>query len=388
MSVDSFIFSVLLLINALMTLAMLLAARTLGQPRMALLLAGAFGCNVLMYVADAIYIFFYRGDIWLNLLVSAMAMIPAILAATAYRFRSELPLHLGRIAVSYALAILVILWFSLADPNRGLRSAVVPIYAAAVLLYGMTALLRPGRRRRLGEWPIILTSFAMAGIEIAGGLVLAAMGNDKSQELEQAYTLIIFLGLPAMTVAAGVFSLYLLAGDLAERLRVAADTDSLTGAPNRRAIEATGKRLIEEARAAGRPLTMAICDVDRFKEINDLYGHGHGDEVLCRLTALFHSHLASSHHYGRFGGEEFILFFPGSDAEAARRHVEELRAQVMAIRIGDLPLRPTVSFGVASLSAGDCLLADIIKRADRALYASKEAGRNRTTIDRQAAPAF
>lgn len=388
MSIDSFIFSVLLLINALMALAMLLAARTLGQPKMAWLLAGAFGGNVLMYISNAIYLFFYRGDIWLNLLVSALAMIPVHFAAAAYRMRSGLPLHLRRVAISYSFAMLVILWFSIGDPNRGFRSAVVPIYAAAILLYGTTALLRPGRRLRLGERPIIITSFAMAAIEIAGGLVLAAMGNETSPRLEHAYTLIIFLGLPALTVAAGVFSLYLLAGDLAERLRVAADTDSLTGAPNRRAIEATGARLIAEARAAGRPLTMAICDVDHFKEINDLYGHSHGDEVLCRLTALFRDHLARSEYHGRFGGEEFVLFFPGRDAESAREQVEELRAQVMAIRIGDLPLRLTASFGVASLGVADHILADIIKRADRALYASKEAGRNRTTVDRQAQPAF
>lgn len=388
MSADIFIFSILLIVNALMTVAMALAARSLGQPKVAYLLAIAFGTNVLMYVADAIYIFRFHDNVPLDFVVSLMAMIPPILAATAYRLRSGLPLLLGRVAASYAAAACLLLWFGFIDPNRGYRGAVVPLYAAAILVFGTTALLRPGRRLRLGEQPILLTTYAMAAIEICGGLVLAAMRNRPTPELEQAYKLIVFLGLPGLTVAAGIFSLYLLAGDLAERLRIAADTDSLTGAPNRRAIEVAGAAMMAEARNSRRPLTIAICDVDHFKEINDLHGHGHGDEVLCRLTALFREHLGDTQRYGRFGGEEFILFFPDTDAEGARRQVEALRAGIMAIRIRDLPLRLTASFGVAGMSRSDHVLADIIKRADRALYTSKESGRNRTTVDRQAAPAI
>ena len=387
-SVDIFIFTVLLVVNGLMALAMLLAARSLGQPRIATILALAFGTNVLLYIADAIYIFRFRGNLQINLIVSMIAMTPPILAATAYRLRSGLPLHLGRLAASHLLATGVVLWFSYVDPNRGYRSAVVPIYAASVLVFGTTALLRPGRRLRLGERPIIFTSYALAAIELCGGLVLAAMRNQPTPALEQAYKLIIFLALPGLTVAAGIFSLYLLAGDLAERLRIAADTDSLTSAPNRRAIEATGRRMMEGARDGERPLTIAICDVDHFKEINDLYGHDHGDEVLCRLSALFRERLDGADHYGRFGGEEFVLFFPGNDPEEARRRVEVLRTEIMTIRIGDLPLELTASFGVAGMSRTDRILADIIKRADRALYASKEAGRNRTTVDRQTQPVF
>jgi diguanylate cyclase (GGDEF)-like protein len=383
-SADTFIFTILLIVNALMALAMMLAARTLGQPKTAYILAGAFGGNVLLYIADGIYFFLFRGNLALNLLVSAIAMTPPILAATAYRLRSGLPLYLGRIAACHLAATGLILWFSYVDPNRGYRSAIVPLFAASVLIFGTTGLLRTGRRLRLGERPIIITSYALAAIEIGGGLVLAAMRNKPTPALEQAYTTIVFLGLPGLTVAAGIFSLYLLAGDLAERLRIAADTDSLTGAPNRRAIEMTGARMMDEARTAGHPLTIAICDVDRFKEINDLHGHGHGDEVLCRLTGLFRGQLAETEDYGRFGGEEFILFFPGSDLEQARSRVEALRKRIMEIRLEDLPLRLTASFGVAGMSLTDHSLADIIRRADRALYASKEAGRNRTTVDRQA----
>lgn len=380
MPINLFIFAVLLLVNALMAVAMLLASRTLGQPKMALLLACAFGGNVLLYLTDAIYIYLFHGHVWISILVSATAMIPSIFAASAYRMRSGLPLRLKLLIGALIIGLLLIWWLSTGYPNRGLREAVVPFYAAAVLLFAMSGLLRRGHKLRLGERPILITTCAMAAVEAAGGMVLAAMGNDKSPALQQAYMLIIFLGLPAMTVGAGIFSLYLLGGDLAERLRIAADTDSLTGAPNRRAIEATGNRLMAEARASGQPLAIAICDVDHFKDINDIHGHGRGDEVLCRLTALFRDMLPDPDHFGRFGGEEFILLFPNSDTDTAHKHVEALRSRIMAMSIDDHPEEFTASFGVARMVPRDHLLADIIKRADWALYASKQAGRNRTTV--------
>ena len=382
-STDIFIFTVLLLINALMALTMLLAARTLGQPKVAMFLAAAFGGNVLLYIGDALYHFHYRGDIWVNLAVSAIALLPPIFAASAYRLRAGLPSRRGFFAASFSVAMLLILLFSTALPNVGLRSAVVPLYAAAILMFGVTAMWRPGRPLLLGERPIIYTGCALAAIETAGGLVLAATGNGESKSLDDAYTLIIFIGLPGLTVAAGIFSLYLLAGDLAERLRIAADTDSLTGAPNRRAIDTTGTRMIAEARSSGQPLSVALCDVDHFKAINDLHGHGLGDDVLCRLAALFRQHVSGIDHFGRFGGEEFVLFFPGVPLDEAHRRVEALRDQIMAMKISGMPALLTASFGVAALSPGDRSLTDIIKRTDRALYASKEAGRNRTTIDRR-----
>ena len=380
-----FIFSVMLLINSVLTLAMLLAARTLGQPKVALLLAASFGSTVLLYAVNAIYFFHFLGHIWINLMVAMVAMIPPIFAVSAYRLRAGLPSRHNLYIFSHLGATLLILWFSVAMPHAGLRGAIVPLYSAMVLLFGITSMWRPGRPLQLGERPIIFSSCALAAIAAAGGTVLALSGSVRSPAIDGTYVLTVFIGLPAMTIAGGLFSLYLLAGDLAVRLRIAADTDSLTGAPNRRAIEATGTRMINEARAGRKPLCVALCDIDRFKDINDLHGHGLGDDVLSRLAALFREDMGKSDYFGRLGGEEFVLFFPELDAGAAHRRIEAMRNRIMLMCVGGLPVQFTASFGVAALSPEDRTLADILRRADIALYASKQAGRNRTTIDRLAA---
>jgi diguanylate cyclase (GGDEF)-like protein len=376
-----FIVAILLLINSLLAVAMLLAARTLGQPVLARLWAAAFSCNVLIYILNVVYLLYFRDNGWFYAGMSLVAMTGPVLATTAFRYRTCLPLRLERFITVLILATGVILYYSLIDLNKGWRSAVVPIVAAGTLLVGAFTMWRPGRTPAMGERPIFVTILSMALIEFVGGVCLILRGKNPDAVLDAAYQAIIFLGLPAMTVAAGVFTLYLMGGDLAERLRRMADTDPLTGAPNRRAIEAIGTHLIDQARLQGEPLALALCDLDHFKDINDRFGHALGDDVLRGLTRVFDDNLGVLGAHGRYGGEEFVLIFPASDIGTACISVERMRQQIMALRISGLPMAVTASFGLAAMEAGDTL-ASLIQRADQALYLSKEAGRNRTTTAR------
>ena len=386
MSTDFFILTILLMVNLLTATALLLAARSLGQPKVAHLLAAAFGCNVLMYIVDVIYIALFRDNVPLLCLLNALGTLGTMFAAAGMRVRVGLPPKLWIYAVVQVLTLALTLYFSLIDLNKGARGAIVPLLASAMIVWGTTAMWRPRRKLLLGERPMIVTSLLMATTETIGGVALLLRGHNPDAFLENVYMFVVFIGLPAMTVALGMFALYLLASDLADRLRRTAETDSLTGAPNRRAIEATGRRLIDEARAAGTPLCAALCDLDQFKYINDRFGHALGDEVLCRISLLFERHGSKPLH-GRYGGEEFLLFFPGRALIEVHDEVENLRRDVMALAITGLPIQTTASFGLSQLTP-TYTLATLIKRADQALYASKQAGRNRTTIaEPSAAPA-
>jgi diguanylate cyclase (GGDEF)-like protein len=125
-----------------------------------------------------------------------------------------------------------------------------------------------------------------------------------------------------------------------------------------------------------------MLDLDRFKEVNDCYGHGVGDEVLCRITDICHQMLREPDVLCRIGGEEFALLAPGTDILAARQLGERLRAAI-ADHEPDYS-RPgrsvTVSVGLSAFLPGDDYMEEVMNRADNALYEAKRAGRNQVLV--------
>ncbi len=168
------------------------------------------------------------------------------------------------------------------------------------------------------------------------------------------------------------------------KARIEADVDHLTRLPNRRAFE---RRLVSaaiEARAKGEPLSIAFCDVDHFKAVNDRHGHEAGDRVLCALAASFTEQAGDSCFVARHGGEEFVLLFYGLNKVAARLRLETIRRaqaarQLMNRDTGQPFGRVTFSGGVAEVTEdGDARSA--LARADAALYRAKQAGRNTVMV--------
>jgi diguanylate cyclase (GGDEF)-like protein len=156
-----------------------------------------------------------------------------------------------------------------------------------------------------------------------------------------------------------------------------AATDPLTGLPNQRAVQDTLKRMVAQASRTISPLAAVIVDLDHFKMINDIYGHDRGDEVLAAVGVAFRNVIRESDFVGRYGGEEFLILLPSTDTTGAVQVGEAVRAAITAIRIPSMEQPITASAGVAVLpnDAGDALT--LFRAADRALYAAKNAGRNR-----------
>jgi diguanylate cyclase (GGDEF)-like protein len=166
-----------------------------------------------------------------------------------------------------------------------------------------------------------------------------------------------------------------------KQLHALATRDALTGCLNRRAFFEQAEPLFALAAEHGRPLACIMADIDRFKSLNDRYGHALGDEVIKNVAAILGAGLRDGDLLGRYGGEEFCIVLPDSTLDQALRVADRLREQVEAqanagLRIPD-PLTATCSFGVALLERGDSNLGGLINRADQALYAAKHAGRNR-----------
>ncbi len=158
-------------------------------------------------------------------------------------------------------------------------------------------------------------------------------------------------------------------------------TDGLTGLHNRRYLDTHLRTLFARAKVRGRPLTICITDIDRFKQVNDVYGHDAGDEVLKEFAGRIRSTVRGADLACRFGGEEFVVVMPDTPAEVAAAVAERLRGMIEArpfqLRSGETPLMLTASMGIATLVPGVDTPEQLLKQADRALYEAKNSGRNR-----------
>lgn len=159
-----------------------------------------------------------------------------------------------------------------------------------------------------------------------------------------------------------------------------ATTDALTDLPNRRQVVQTGEREVDRARRSGQPMAVLMMDIDRFKAINDRWGHYVGDGVIREVGRIVQSTIRPQDTGGRFGGEEFCIILTHVDMEGALSIAERLRLTVeddTTILAGGEPLRFTVSIGVASLQSEDENFEALWQRSDKALYLAKGNGRNR-----------
>jgi two-component system cell cycle response regulator len=161
----------------------------------------------------------------------------------------------------------------------------------------------------------------------------------------------------------------------------AAITDALTGLHNRRYMESHLGKLVEQAGSRGKQLAVLVLDIDYFKSINDSFGHDGGDDVLREFAIRVRKSIRGIDLACRIGGEEFVVVMPETDMAVAGTVAERLRrkiaAEPFAIEQGHRSIDVTISIGIASLESPHDTAAQLLKRADQALYRAKRDGRNR-----------
>jgi diguanylate cyclase (GGDEF)-like protein/PAS domain S-box-containing protein len=175
--------------------------------------------------------------------------------------------------------------------------------------------------------------------------------------------------------------------DITERVSLYQETqrlatqDPLTGCFNRRHFMILAKQELQRVARYGRPVSLIMVDIDHFKKFNDQYGHPAGDQLLCALVKQCQKTLRNVDIFARFGGEEFVILMPETDAKAVLATGERLRGNLekMEVITAQGVRSVTVSMGAASFDGTDCSVINLdvlIKRADQALYEAKNAGRN------------
>jgi len=215
--------------------------------------------------------------------------------------------------------------------------------------------------------------------------LLRSEAEASQRALEQAQRAARLRGIAiGLTVLLILFCTYALIRQraLLRRIERMAETDPLTGVPNRRQVIEMGQRLMLRCHQDGRPYAMLLLDLDGFKQINDRHGHVAGDKALCSVSHALRRSLRPGDHLGRYGGEEFAVILPDTDADEAAQVAERLREAVATLEPDWAPgaARVTLSGGIAFATPGRTDFSQLMVRADQALYRAKDAGRNRIEV--------
>jgi diguanylate cyclase (GGDEF)-like protein len=166
---------------------------------------------------------------------------------------------------------------------------------------------------------------------------------------------------------------------LADQLKIQATVDGMTGVFNRRHFLSLAEIEWSRYQRHRRPMSLVLFDIDRFKSINDDFGHHAGDQVIVQVADICQKQKRKSDIVARFGGEEFLILLPETRLQAAQRVAERLRRKVetSALSVASNAIRATISIGVSEANPSMDTVFDLIKLADRALYMAKDSGRNR-----------
>jgi diguanylate cyclase (GGDEF)-like protein len=321
---------------------------------------------------------------------------------------------MARAAGSLYAAAATIVLLSLAVPEDELDATPVAIVLAAVAGYALAAGMIAGQDR-LPLWVhhaglLGLTAVITAAIYYSGGLTTfavfylwtavfafyffpLALAAAHVAIAAAAYALVLDLrdvsqgGSRWTITVAGLLATGLvmsqvkaLLGHLISRLSTAATTDPLTGLLNRRGLGRVFDRELERSRRGGRPLGVLVGDLDRFKQLNDRFGHAAGDQALERVAAILAGRGRRIDVAARWGGEEFALLVPDADENASYLLAERLRREVRAAFQAERE-QLTISFGIASFPRDGETPEELLQAADRALYyGAKELGRDCSVV--------
>jgi diguanylate cyclase (GGDEF)-like protein len=268
--------------------------------------------------------------------------------------------------------------------------ALIGPLGTAMIAYAVATSDGPGDAAILYVWPVLWESYffgrrgalgIVASVAVAHGVALLSMPQglgywDRWQDV------VVSVGVTAAVIA-------VLGGRnrrLVERLTHEARVDNLTGLLNRRGFAECAAAQLAGARRDGSSLALVSFDLDNFKVVNDEWGHQVGDRVLVAVSRLIESQLREVDVLARMGGEEFLALLPGTDIDAAQLAAERVRSSLAEWRDPDPELpNVTVSAGVAAASA-PADIEQLLKAADRGLYAAKGCGRNRTVVAERRAP--
>lgn len=382
MSVASVVLSLLFGTSVVMTIAMAVAWVHFGRQKHVLTWTASYAVSIVQWLANAGAFFLHSRPLYI--VTSVGLVVSASLLAVGIRQRSGRPVPFALLGIPAGLAIVATAIAISPMGSQAMQGMIIPAYVGVLMSISAVSLWPRGRLFTTPELAffVILILFAIG----QGALAASAAAIQGPDEGKQLYRAILGLFMPTIYVGTGVSAVLVVAGDLAEKLWRQVSHDPLTSILNRRGLEDATMRAIANAQRHKRALSMVICDLDGFKALNDTHGHIAGDDALRAFAQLLIAAMRRGDVVGRLGGDEFGILLIDATADAAAEVMERVRSETQCLSLDRSPdVQVRASFGVAQIAAGDVSLDDLVARADAALYAAKNAGRDRISIWRQAA---
>jgi diguanylate cyclase (GGDEF)-like protein len=264
------------------------------------------------------------------------------------------------------------------------RIALSSIIVSTYTFLTARELWRERRRTLLRRWPAILVPLLHGMVFLCPIPLASILPTENGMVVLTSGWVAVFMLEVTLYVVGTAFILLVLSKERAVRIhRDAASTDDLTGLLNRRGFVTAARKLIERSEKKGESVSVLVFDLDRFKSVNDRFGHVTGDETLRLFASVAGTTMRASDIVGRLGGEEFVAILPASAdiaviaAQRVRRSFETVGATVNGHPVG-----ATVSIGAASGEPGADIMA-LIEAADKALYEAKKNGRNQVSLSKE-----
>ncbi|AFL90073.1 diguanylate cyclase (GGDEF) domain-containing protein [Terriglobus roseus DSM 18391] len=331
--------------------------------------AAAFGAGA---ISCALFVFVAANGWWgtfLNTIVGdTLVCVFLTLLQLGIRSNLGLSVHRRMIGALPLIPFFLLYYYTEVRDSLVARIVILALYGFFIRLMTGRDLVRHGKRRSQHALAWVMFLFAAVSLwQAVGTLLTGAPADYMRPDLIQSSVLFLYL---LFLMAAGLLLFLLLNDELMSKLEDEAERDFLTGALNRRGIErALHAELVRSSRR-DEPLVLGLIDIDYFKRINDTDGHSEGDRIVREVAELAVASLRPYDYVGRFGGDEFLILLPGTDAHDAIAVAERIRSGVAARLV-----TVSVSIGLTAKLPGDDI-ATLTRRADDALYVAKQEGRN------------
>ena len=306
-----------------------------------------------------------------------MAGVVLLYAGTGLFYRAPIGLRPWAAAILAVTAVNV--WFTFFTPNYGVRLLTVAGFMATVFIFHAILVARRGGSAFSARYVLVILGTEALVLILRA---ISALSLESSNLLEASPIQTLYITAYAVSMLMLTVGLVLLAADrLRDELEHIASHDPLTGILTRRALIQVCEQELARCRRHDRQMALLMLDLDHFKVVNDTHGHLMGDKVLVDFVARTADLLRQVDSFGRYGGEEFVVLLPETDATNALVVAERIRN--LAGKTASLPTY-TVSIGIASRRVEDARVDELLNRADAALYRAKGDGRNCVRTDFQA----